>query len=518
MVELERESGILLHITSLPGPYGCGDLGRAAYEFVDFLERAEQRVLQVLPLVPTAAGDSPYTSYSAFAGNPLLISLDGLVDAGLLDARELRELPELSRERVDFGAFRARNGRLLRLAFETFLVSASPRDWVELDDFSGRHQFWLDDYALFTALVERYGHPQWNRWPAEMARRDPQALERARRELSREIRREQFVQWQFFGQWERLKNYAHRRGVQVFGDAPIFVAYESADVWQQQQLFHLNESGERTVVAGVPPDYFSATGQLWGNPLYRWDVMAEDGYQWWVNRLRHSLTLFDLIRLDHFRGFEAYWEIPAGAATAVDGRWAPGPGAALFRAVSEQLGPLPIVAEDLGLITQEVIDLRDECGFPGMRVMQFGFDDDEGGQFHRPHSYPERCVAYTGTHDNDTTVGWLRAHGDDAAAKRLLSYLGSEGRDVHWEAIRAVSESRAALTVFPLQDALGLDSSARMNVPGTCEGNWQWRVRADQLTTELEEQLASAARQSRRSPGRPTARSTSPGTLPVSAP
>jgi len=499
MVELEREAGVLLHLTSLPGRYGCGDLGSVAYEFVDFLQRAEQRIWQVLPLVPTSAGNSPYTSYSAFAGNPLLISFDALIDQGLLRDRDVVPLAELPRPRVDFGAFRTASDRLLRSAFEEFLSSASPSDWVELDDFTARHQFWLEDYALFMALVGRYGHAEWNRWDSKLARREPAALSTARHQLSREIRREQFVQWQFFQQWDRLKHYAHRRGVQIFGDAPIFVAYESADVWQQQRLFHLDDQGTRTVVAGVPPDYFAATGQLWGNPLYRWDVMADDGYQWWINRLRHSLAQFDLVRLDHFRGFESYWEIPAGAATAVEGRWVPGPGSKLFQAVSDQLGPVPIVAEDLGLITQAVTDLRDEWRFPGMRVLQFGFDDDEGGQFHRPHSYSEHCVAYTGTHDNDTLVGWYHSQQGGPIARRLLHYLQSSGQDIHRDAMQAVAESRAALVVFPLQDVLGLGGDARMNVPGTCDGNWQWRVLADQLTDPLAQQLAALARSGNRS-------------------
>lgn len=498
MVELEREAGVLLHLTSLPSRYGCGDLGGAAYQFVDFLSRGQQRTWQVLPLVPTAAGDSPYTSYSAFAGNPLLISFDVLIDQGLLRARDVEPLIELPRGRVDFGSFRIASNRLLRQAFEEFLASAAPSDWVELDEFVARHQFWLDDYALFMALVGRYGHAQWNRWDAQLARREPAAISTARHQLSRDIRREQFVQWQFFQQWARLKHYAHRHGVQVFGDAPIFVAYESADVWQQQHLFHLDERGARTVVAGVPPDYFAATGQLWGNPLYRWDLMAEDGYQWWINRLRHSLALFDLVRLDHFRGFESYWEVPAGAETAVHGRWAPGPGSKFFQAVSDQLGPVPIVAEDLGLITPAVTELRDEWHFPGMRVMQFGYDDDEGGQFHRPHSYPEHCVAYTGTHDNDTLLGWYHSQQGGPAARRLLDDLRSNGQDLHWDAMHAIAESRAALVVFPLQDILGLGSEARMNVPGTCDGNWQWRVQAEQLTDDLADRLADLARSRQR--------------------
>lgn len=499
MVELDREAGVLLHVTSLPGRHGRGDLGSAAYEFVDFLRRAGQTIWQVLPLVPTAAGDSPYTSYSAFAGNPLLISFDRLVEQGLLRSRDLAPLENLPVDAVDFGAIHHQGARLLHAAFEEFLSSASPADWVELDEFTARQQFWLDDYALFMALVRRHGHPQWNRWDAKLARRDPVALSNARHELSRDVRREQFTQWLFYQQWERLKNYANRQGLQIFGDAPIFVAYESSDVWARQHLFYLDENGERTVVAGVPPDYFAATGQLWGNPLYRWDLMAEDGYEWWIQRLRHSLNLFDLIRLDHFRGFEAYWEVPAGATTAVNGRWAPGPGSRLFQAVVDQLGPLPIIAEDLGLITPAVNELRDEWRFPGMRVLQFGFDDDEGGQFHRPHSYPEQSVAYTGTHDNDTLLGWYHSQQGGPTARRLLDYLRSSGQDVHWDAMRAVTESRAALAVFPLQDVLGLGSEARMNVPGTCDGNWRWRVSADSLTDRVAEQLAALTRAGQRS-------------------
>ncbi|MFO0903897.1 MAG: 4-alpha-glucanotransferase [Pirellulales bacterium] len=490
MVNWPRAAGVLLHISSLPSPLGNGDFGPAAYDFVDFLHAGKQRYWQTLPLVPAAKGDSPYTSYSAFAGNPWFISPQRLVEEGFLDADECRRAIAEADEQ-DADACRLARLRLLQRSAATFADVATSEQWAEFERFVQEERVWLDDFALFTALAERLGTAEWNRWPEPLSRRDPAALADARRELADAIQFVHYLQYQFARQWRALHGYARDRQIAIFGDIPIFVAYESADVWQHQALFHLDDAGRRTVVAGVPPDYFSATGQLWGNPLYRWDVMSRDGFAWWVARLRHSLALFDLIRLDHFRGFEAYWEVPASAETAVEGKWVPGPGRTFFEVVEKQLGALPLVAEDLGLITPAVLELRDACHFPGMRVFQFGFDDDYLGQYHRPHSYPELSIAYTGTHDNDTACGWYLANAHSDVGHRVRSYLGCDGTNVHWDMIRAIGKSAATVVIFPLQDLLGLDSSARMNVPGVGAGNWRWRYTADQLAPALAEHLAS---------------------------
>lgn len=494
-MNLPRASGVLLHVTSLPSPFGIGDLGPVAYRFVDFLVAAGQRWWQVLPLVPTAVGNSPYTSYSAFAGNPLLISPEQLRADGWLSTADLKGTT-LETTAADFSTAR----QLRRGWFRQAFAQLPGRTEVsgQLEQFRAEHQWWLDDYALFTALGMRLENGGWNSWDRELVQRDANTLQRARRELADEIQYVEFVQFLFWQQWQQLKTYANSRGLKIFGDIPIFVAHESADVWQHQHLFLLDEAGRRTVVAGVPPDYFSADGQLWGNPLYRWDVMAAENYRWWVDRLRHSLRLFDLIRIDHFRGFEANWEVAADAPNAIHGRWAKGPGAPFFRIVERELGPLPLVAEDLGLITDEVTALRDELGLPGMRVFQFGFDDDWLGQFHRPHSYPENCVAYSGTHDNNTTLGWYNEIRQDVRGDRVRVYLSSNGHSMPWDVIRSVLSSAARTVVFPLQDLLGLDADARMNVPGVSAGNWGWRFREELLTSDLAARLAELTRDARR--------------------
>lgn len=480
--------GVLLHITSLPGPLQSGDFGPSAYGFVDFLAAVQQRYWQVLPLVPAATGDSPYTSYSAFAGNLWLVSPAMLVRDGLIERNQYdAEVHAATHGEPD--ASRLARLRLLRTAAAAFhrQTTAAQRD--EYHRFVAENRLWLDDYCLFAALGERLGTFEWHRWPEPLRARDEAALQAHREALAGELEFLQTAQYFFARQWESLRRYAADRGVLVFGDIPIFVAFESADVWQHQQLFFLDSEGRRTVVAGVPPDYFSADGQLWGNPLYRWSEMAKDGFAWWCDRLRHSLRLFDLVRLDHFRGFEAYWEVAADAKTAVGGHWVAGPGQALFDALRRDLRDLPLVAEDLGLITPEVLALRDACGFPGMRVFQFGFDDDYLGQYHRPHSYPENCVAYTGTHDNDTGLGWYRANADTDVGHRVRVYLGSDGTDIAWKMIEAVAKSAAKTAVFPLQDLLELDSSARMNIPGVGTGNWTWRLSEGHLTPSLAARL-----------------------------
>ncbi len=485
IMHFSRRAGLLLHITSLPSRFGIGDFGPGARRFVQFLNQAGAEIWQVLPLVPAAAGNSPYSGLSAFAGNPLLISLDDLVADGLLSESDLATYPQHSDVAVDFGHVIPLKTHYLHLAFQRFEQSRHPLQ-VELNRFCLEQQEWLEDYAMFVALANNFGTADWSRWPQELVQREPTALERWRLRLSQAIAQEKFIQFIFHRQWWALKRFANERHVELLGDLPIFVAYDSADVWAHQECFFLDENGKRTVVAGVPPDYFAVTGQLWGNPLYRWDVLAQDDYGWWVQRLRHSLKLYDSIRLDHFRGFEAYWEIPADAPTAVDGKWVKGPGAAMFIAACRQLGDLPIIAEDLGLISDEVHHLRDQLGFPGMRVYQFGFND-EGGRYHRPESYPEDSVAYTGTHDNDTIAGWLKSravtykHGEDI----LDEYLDARAPDAYWQVVSQVVESAAGTTIIPLQDLLGLDNSARMNVPGMADGNWGWRIESQLMTDEI---------------------------------
>lgn len=474
-----RSAGILLHPTSLPGPYGVGELGPAALRFVRFLEEAGQRVWQVLPLGPTEA--SPYSAYSAFAGNSVLISTDGLVERGLLRPGETEEVPPGP---VDYGAVARAKERRLREAYERW------RPDGDFHDFCERHAGWLEDWTLYAALKTRFGGEPWGRWPREYARREGAALARARGELEAEIRYHAFVQHLFFGDWGRIKGAANGAGIEVLGDVPIFVLHDSADVWANQDLFFLDGRGEPTVVAGVPPDYFSEEGQLWGNPLYRWDRIREMGYSWWVERMRMALTLFDVVRVDHFRGFEAYWEVPAGETTAAGGRWREGPGADLFAALRRSLGELPLVAEDLGDITPEVVALRERLGLPGMKVLQFAFSDPSSPFL--PHNYEgDDWVAYTGTHDNDTTAGWWNSAGleERAFARR---YLGKQYVDV-WDFVRLAYSSVARRAVVPMQDALGLGSAHRTNTPGTVEGNWAWRLGGAELTPALAARLRGLA-------------------------
>ncbi len=483
---LTRSSGLLLHPTSLPGPHGIGDLGEPAYRWVDFLAQAGQRYWQVLPLGPTGYGDSPYQSFSAFAGNPLLISLEDLVKRGWLPATACHgaTFPET---RVEYGAVIPFKRSCLRQAFEGFQRHARPHERADLETFRHEMGFWLKDFALFMALKEHF-QAAWNEWPPDIRLREPAALRRYRETLAPHIEEHIFLQWVFFRQWDTLKAYAHARNVRIIGDIPIFVAYDSADVWAHPELFQLDAQGRPTVVAGVPPDYFSPTGQLWGNPLYRWDVLAAQGYRWWIDRVRVALRLVDLIRLDHFRGFEAYWEIPAGMPTAEIGRWVKGPGDALFHALQDALGDLPFIAEDLGFITPEVKALRERWGFPGMKVLQFAFSGPDNEYL--PHNYTSpNWVVYTGTHDNDTTVGWFQTL-DDTTRRYVLAYLARDGRDIAWDLMRLAWQSVAVLAIAPLQDVLRLGSEARMNTPGRADGNWAWRFREADLTPALADALA----------------------------
>jgi 4-alpha-glucanotransferase len=496
-VKFARSSGILLHPTSLPGRFGVGDLGAEAYRFADFLAGAAQRIWQVLPLGPTGYGDSPYQSFSAFAGNPLLVSLEELVEEGDLTSDDLAvNLPHFPQRQVDFGGVIQYKLSLLKRAAENFRARASAARREEYDTFCRQNASWLENYALFMALKEAHGgEAVWNQWERDVAARQPDALARWKERLAGETEVQKYAQYQFFKQWWALKAYCHHRGIQVMGDIPIFVAHDSADVWARPELFHLDADGNPSVQGGVPPDYFSATGQLWGNPLYRWDAMAGTGYVWWIDRFRSALKLVDIIRLDHFRGFEAYWEIPGDEETAINGRWVKAPGSEMLEAVQKALGDLPIVAETLGVITPEVKALRDRFGFPGMGILQFAFGRDPQAPEFKPHNYQRHFVVYTGTHDNDTTVGWWTGSGagdstrtvEDIRAERefALKYLGTDGREINWSFIRCLLASVADMVITPLQDVLGLGSEARMNLPATRSGSWRWRFTADQLTPEI---------------------------------
>ena len=489
-----RSSGVLLHPTSLPGRFGIGDLGSHAYTFVDFLVNSKQSLWQVLPLGPTGYGDSPYQCFSAFAGNPLLISPDRLVEDGYLPAKAISDVPNFPAARVDFGWVIDYKTELLRRAFEHFQSQARPTQQQAFEQFSEQHAGWLDDYALFMAVkthhVEEHGGV-WNTWPQEIARRTPEGLQKWREKLRDEVQYYKFLQFLFFQQWQALKNYANERGVRIVGDVPIFVAFDSADVWANPELFFLEEDGSPSVVAGVPPDYFSETGQRWGNPLYRWEHIAQNDYEWWTRRLAMTLATVDIVRIDHFRGFEGYWEIPATEPTAVRGRWVKGPGAAVFQAIRDRLGELPIIAEDLGVITSEVEALRDRFDFPGMKILQFAFGGERNSNF-LPHNFVKNCVVYTGTHDNETTRGWYR-NANVQEKDHVRRYIARSGDDIAWDMIRLALASVANMAVVPMQDLLDLGNDARMNYPSKESGNWQWRYTENMLTSVIAQRLREMA-------------------------
>ena len=493
---------MLLHPTSLAGPHGVGDLGPAARRFAEFLRAAGQRWWQMLPLGPPGLGESPYNALSAFAGNPLLLSLDGLVADGLLDRGELRATPPLPAERVEFADVARFKEARLRQAFATLTRRGSAEDRAALDGFRRGAAPWLPDYALFRALKDAHGGAAWTTWPTELRARRPDALQAAASELAAEVHYHEFLQHLFTRQWSALRRHAQALGVGLIGDIPIYVAADSADVWANPELFRLDPGGQPEVVAGVPPDYFSETGQRWGNPVYRWDVMREQGYRWWIDRFRVTFERFDAARLDHFIGFVRFWEVPAQHPDARGGRWVPGPGRELFEAVSTALGPLELIAEDLGSVTPEVTALREELGFPGMRVLQFVLGGDLDGDA-APDRYPRRSVVYTGTHDNDTAQGWFRMGGLDpdtspAEIERrrevILRQLGSEGREVHWDMIRLALSTPSDLAIMPVQDLLGLGPEARMNLPASRAGNWEWRLADGALTPALAERLLALTR------------------------
>jgi 4-alpha-glucanotransferase len=482
-----RSAGILLHPTSLPAPGGIGDLGPAAYAWVDALARTRQSWWQILPLGPTGYGDSPYATFSAFAGNPNLISPQLLVRDGLLDDADFAT-ESWPLDKVDYESVMPSKAGLTARAWENFQAGRGRNLRAAFEEFRRREAGWLDDFALFMALKEAHDGGTWYDWPQELVLRQPAALQTARQELAEAIELHCFRQFLFSQQWQSLRQYARQRKVRLIGDVPIFVASDSADVWTNPDLFLLDERRRPSVVSGVPPDYFSQTGQLWGNPLYNWEAHQRDGYAWWTARLRAALAQVDLIRLDHFRGFEAYWEVPAGETTAQKGRWVKGPGADFFHALRDKLGTLPIIAEDLGVITPEVRQLRLQFDLPGMRILQFAF----GGALEKrflPHRHDRKTVVYTGTHDNDTTHGWYHNLTEDEL-RFLRSYAPSTDNDVSWDLIRLAWMSVADYAITPLQDVLSLGSEARMNKPGTPSGNWRWRFRAEALTDALLDRLA----------------------------
>jgi 4-alpha-glucanotransferase len=482
-MKLERSAGILLHPSSLPGPYGIGDIGPQAWRWVDFLAETGCGLWQVLPLGPTGYGDSPYQCFSAFAGNPYLVSPEALLTDRLLFAVDLSDRPRFPSEAVDFGALIPWKLALLDRAYQRFQESASQELRKELAEFRAAQSAWLEDFALFMAIKEAHGGGPWVEWPAALRQRQPAALAEASRQFAGSVERQIFRQFLFFRQWSALRDYAAQKQVRLIGDIPIFVAHDSAEVWAHPELFYLDGAGKPTVVAGVPPDYFSATGQLWGNPLYRWQVHAASGYAWWLERLRAVLGLVDYVRLDHFRGFAGYWEIPAGETTAIKGRWMPGPGKDFLEKVNAVLGELPIIAEDLGVITPDVVALRDGFGLPGMIVLQFAFYGDPDDLF-LPHNHLPNRVVYTGTHDNDTTRGWYERI-EQVERDFYHRYLGRDGSDVSWEMIRAAWSSVAVFALAPLQDFLSLGNAARMNYPGNPSGNWTWRMPENALSASL---------------------------------
>jgi 4-alpha-glucanotransferase len=499
----DRRSGVLLHPTSLPGPHGAGDLGGSAHRFATWLASAGQRLWQVLPLGPTGYGDSPYQALSGRAGNPLLVSLEVLRNEGWLEDADLAGAPAGDGTAAELHAALGWKRTRLRRAAAAFGRGASGEASADLEAFRAREAAWLRDWALFAVLKEGHGERPWTEWPAPLARRDPAALDAARARFAEAVFAEEFTQWCFFRQWSALRGRCRALGVVLMGDVPIYVAHDSVEVWTRPDLFRLDARGHPAAVAGVPPDYFSATGQLWGNPLYDWDALARDGWRFWIERVRGALALVDRIRLDHFRGFEAYWEVPAGATFAAEGRWVAGPGAAVFEALERSLGPLPFVAENLGVITPEVETLRRRFGLPGMAILQFAFGNDPQAPTFQPHNYERDTVAYTGTHDNDTVLGWwrggagdsVRSEGDVEREKAFArAYLATDGGEMHWVMIRALLASVADTAIVPLQDVLGLGSEARMNTPATLGGNWRWRFREEALGDEHAARLAGLAR------------------------
>ena len=485
-----RGSGILLHLTSLPSPFGIGDMGSWAYRFVDFLAETRQRFWQILPLNPTdpAHYNSPYHSISAFASNPLLISPEILVQDGLLGKADLECSPDFPMERVDYRDVIAHRKRLLKNAYERFKRKGNDHEYRK---FCDENASWLNDYALFMALRSRLGGRAWGEWPLDIRDRHAQTMQSVEREVHDLVEMTKVFQYLFSKQWHSLKTYCNQKGIRVIGDIPIYVNYDSADLWAHPELFKLDNEKRPYVVGGVPPDYFSETGQLWGNPIYRWDVLREKGYDWWVQRIDRNLKLFDFVRIDHFRGFVAYWEVPATEKTAVNGKWIEAPVMDFLNHVTKRFSHLPIIAEDLGVITPDVRQVIDHFGFPGMKLLLFAFGEDSPTSPYIPHNLVRNCVAYTGTHDNNTVKGWFERELTPEDKKRLFDYLGRHVpvEELHWELIRLIMMSAANTAIFPMQDILGLGEEARMNQPATLDGNWEWRLLPDILTPGLARKL-----------------------------
>ena len=494
-MSFRRSAGILFHPTSLPGPYGVGDFGPEAYRFVEFMHSAGQKMWQVLPLNPTGYADSPFQCFSASAGNPMLISLERLIEQDLLSRNDLKSAPAFPLETVDYEAATLFKMPLLRRAASKFVAEASGEARRRFDVFCQTSAAWLDDFASFMALKEAHNLESWTRWPSDIAAREPEAMERWSSKLASSIESQKFFQYEFFQQWQELRAFGRTRDISIIGDIPIYVAHDSADVWSNRHFFLLDERGNPLTIAGVPPDYFTATGQCWGNPIYNWPTLKQNGYKWWIERLRSALRLYDMVRIDHFRGFEAYWEIPGGEETAVNGRWIKGPGRELFDVLRGELGDLPIIAENLGVITPEVEAIRHEFGFPGMAILQFAFGNDPQAPTFKPHNYVHELVAYTGTHDNDTVVGWWNSSGagdstrtpEDVAKEHAYAraYLNFKDEPIHWVLIRGIMESVANTAIALMQDVLGLGREARMNLPGSSSGNWKWRMKPGAATADI---------------------------------
>lgn len=498
-MKFERASGILLHPTSLPSSHGIGDLGQSAYDFIDFMARSGQSLWQILPLGPTGYDHSPYTmNFSAFAGNPLMVSLEKLVAEGLLEESEAAPLEDANRDRVQFSRVIPHKTKALRKAFERF----KEQNQSELEQFSTEQSWWLDDFVLFMALLEENDGKPWSHWERGIARREPDAMKAKADELSEEIAFHRFVQFKFFQQWAALRAYVNEKNIQIIGDVSIYVCHNSADAWAHPELFKLDpQTLDPAYIAGVPPDYFSETGQLWGNPVYDWDACQASGFDWWISRFKATLQYVDWVRVDHFRGFEAYWQVPASEETAMNGEWVKAPGEAFFETLAEKLGSLPVLAEDLGVITPEVEALRDRFEFPGMKILMFAFDGDPNNT-HLPQNYPTNCIVYSGTHDNDTAIGWWESltEQDKYKATQALGYSNPEDiKEINWLLIETALKSNADLAIVPLQDLLGLGHSARMNDPSVIPNNWRWKyASSDLLTEEISRRFKGLTRESSR--------------------